>query len=47
MLDYKEYERVFNAGDDSVTFTGGTREHRGKPALKAFLDWAHDGVRRV
>jgi ketosteroid isomerase-like protein len=57
MLDYKEYERVFNTGDDallverffddSVTFTGGTREHRGKPALKAFLDWAHDGVREV
>jgi hypothetical protein len=30
-----------------VLFTGGTREYRGKAALKAFLDWAHDGVREV
>lgn len=57
MLNYKEYEALFNTGDDmaliarffdeDVVFTGGTREYRGKSQLKAFLDWAHDGVREV
>jgi ketosteroid isomerase-like protein len=57
MLNYDQYEALFNTGDDAalveryfaddVLFTGGTREHRGKAALKAFLDWAHDGVREV
>ncbi len=57
MLNYDQYEAVFNTGDDAalierffdddVRFTGGTREYRGKAALRAFLDWAHDGVREV
>jgi ketosteroid isomerase-like protein len=57
MLDYNAYIALFNTGDDAalvdryfdddVVFTGGTREHRGKAALLAFLDWAHDGVREV
>jgi ketosteroid isomerase-like protein len=57
MLDYTEYEALFNTGNDAalverffaddVRFTGGAREHHGKAALKAFLDWAHDGVREV
>jgi hypothetical protein len=32
---------------DDVAFSGGTRDYRGKAALKSFLDWAHDGVREV
>jgi len=57
MLNYDEYSTLFNTGDDAaliarffaddVVFTGGTREHRGKDALKSFLDWAHNGVREV
>ena len=57
MFNYTEYEALFNTGDDAaliarffdddVVFTGGTREHRGKAALKGFLDWAHDGVREI
>ena len=57
MLNYDHYSALFNTGDDAalverffaddVLFTGGTREHRGRAALKAFLDWAHDGVREV
>jgi len=57
MLNYDDYIALFNTGDDAalverffaadVVFTGGTRDHRGKAALKAFLDWAHDGVREV
>jgi ketosteroid isomerase-like protein len=57
MLNYDHYSALFNTGDDAalverffaddVVFTGGTREHRGKAALKEFLDWAHDGVREV
>jgi ketosteroid isomerase-like protein len=57
MIDYKEYEQLFNTGDDTalvaryfhddVLFSGGTRQYRGKAALKSFLDWAHDGVREV
>lgn len=57
MLSYKEYEALFNTGDDAalierffhddVIFTGGAREYRGKAQLKDFLDWAHDGVREV
>lgn len=57
MINYKDYEAVFNTGDDAtlvarffadeVVFTGGSREHRGKDALRAFLAWAHDGVREV
>jgi len=57
MLNYNEYEAVFNTGDDEklvqryfdddVRFTGGNREHRGKEELRRFLAWAHDGVREV
>jgi hypothetical protein len=56
-LDYAEYERVFNTGDDAqlvkrffcddVRFSGGTRDHQGKDGLLGFLAWAHDGVREV
>ena len=57
MLNYDDYVAVFNTGDDAllvdrffaddVAFSGGTRDYQGKAALKAFLDWAHDGVREV
>ncbi len=57
MLNYADYERVFNSGDDEalietffaddLVFTGGTREHHGKQGLREFLNWAHDGVREV
>jgi SnoaL-like domain len=57
MLNYDDYIRVFNTGDDAlllerffdenVTFSGGSRTYQGKAALKGFLDWAHDGVREV
>jgi hypothetical protein len=57
MLNYDDYIAVFNTGDDAalvarffdddVRFSGGSRDYRGKAALKAFLDWAHDGVREV
>ncbi len=56
-MDYKAYEACFNTGDDAelirrffcddVRFSGGSRDYRGKSELKAFLDWAHDGVREV
>jgi len=56
-LDYQAYEALFNSGDDAalverffdddVVFSGGTRGYRGRDQLKAFLDWAHDGVREV
>ena len=57
MLNYDDYIALFNTGDDAalverffaedVKFSGGTRDYRGKAALKSFLDWAHDGVREV
>lgn len=57
MLDYDDYIATFCTGDDDllvdrffaddVTFTGGSRDHRGKAALRQFLAWAHDGVREV
>ncbi len=57
MLNYNDYIALFNTGDDAalverffaddVVFSGGTRDYQGKAALKAFLDWAHDGVREV
>ena len=57
MLDYDQYIATFNTGDDAallerffdddVVFTAGARDYRGKAALKAFLDWAHDGVREM
>jgi ketosteroid isomerase-like protein len=57
MLNYDDYIALFNTGNDAalieqffaddVVFTGGSRDYRGKAELKAFLDWAHDGVREV
>jgi ketosteroid isomerase-like protein len=57
MLNYDDYIAVFNTGDDAtllerfyaedVVFTGGSRDYRGKAALRSFLAWAHDGVREV
>jgi ketosteroid isomerase-like protein len=57
MLNYDDYVALFNTGDDialidrffadDCVFMGNTREHRGKAELRAFLDWAHDGVREV
>jgi predicted SnoaL-like aldol condensation-catalyzing enzyme len=56
-FSYPDYIEVFNSGDDDalverfyhedLTFTGGTRRHRGKDGLREFLAWAHDGVREV
>jgi ketosteroid isomerase-like protein len=56
-MDYAAYEALFNSGDDAllvdryfaddVAFSGGTREYRGKEELRAFLAWAHDGVREI
>lgn len=56
-FDYDAYIALFSTGDDDalvdryfaddVIFTGGTRQHRGKGALRAFLGWAHNGVREV
>lgn len=57
MLNYNDYIALFNTGDDAalvdrffaeeIAFSGGTRDYQGRAALKAFLDWAHDGVREV
>jgi ketosteroid isomerase-like protein len=57
VLNYDDYIALFNSGDDAalverffaddVVFSGGSRDYQGKAALKAFLDWAHDGVREV
>jgi ketosteroid isomerase-like protein len=57
MIDYAEYEALFNTGDDAalverffaddLVFSGGSRDHRGKDGLLGFLAWAHDGVREV
>jgi SnoaL-like domain len=57
MLNYDDYIALFNKGDDAalierffaedLRFSGGSRDYHGKAALKAFLDWAHDGVREV
>jgi hypothetical protein len=58
MLNYDDYIALFNTGDDAalierffadgISFSGGSSgDHKGKAALKAFLDWAHDGVREV
>jgi ketosteroid isomerase-like protein len=56
-MDYSAYQAVFNSGDDDalverffhedVVFTGGSRLHEGREALRGFLAWAHDGVREV
>jgi len=57
MLNYDDYIALFNTGDDAalidryfaddVRFSGGSRDYEGRAGLKAFLDWAHDGVREV
>ncbi|MBO9498949.1 MAG: nuclear transport factor 2 family protein [Novosphingobium sp.] len=56
-LDYQAYEALFNTGDDEalverffapdcrMVSANGVRE--GHEGLKAFLAWAHDGVREV
>ncbi|WP_353189907.1 nuclear transport factor 2 family protein [Pandoraea pnomenusa] len=54
MLDYAEYERLFNEGDDvahterfftdDVVFAGGSIEVTGKPGLYKFLAFAHNGI---
>ncbi|WEK45788.1 MAG: nuclear transport factor 2 family protein [Candidatus Andeanibacterium colombiense] len=56
-LDYQAYEALFNTGDDEalverffaptcrMVSANGVREGHG--GLKAFLAWAHDGVREV
>lgn len=56
-MDYAAYIETFCTGDDDalvdrffhddVRFTGGSRDHHGKEALRGFLAWAHDGVREV
>ncbi|MFC4256592.1 DUF4440 domain-containing protein [Altererythrobacter xixiisoli] len=54
-FDYDAYIALFNSGDDAALIehwfaddcvmesSGGLR--RGKPAMREFLGWAHDGVR--
>ncbi|MDX9875151.1 MAG: nuclear transport factor 2 family protein [Spongiibacteraceae bacterium] len=54
MLDYQEYERLFNAGDDDglverffaddIEFITASRTCAGKAQLREFLAFAHDGV---
>jgi len=54
MLDYAEYERLFNEGDDithtetffadDILFVGSSIEIKGKPDLYKFLNFAHNGV---
>lgn len=56
-LDYQAYETLFNTGDDDalverffapgcrMVSTNGVRE--GREGVRAFLAWAHDGVREV
>ena len=56
-MDYREYERLFNSGNDDALldaffhedceFVATTRALKGRKALKEFLAWAHDGVREV
>ncbi|MBF8270317.1 MAG: hypothetical protein HW386_2026 [Gammaproteobacteria bacterium] len=56
-MNYNEYIALFNSGDDEalieryyaddLVFSGGSRDYRGKDGLRAFLNWAHDGVREV
>ena len=56
-MNYDDYISLFNSGEDAallerfyaedVVFSGGTRDIRGKEGLRAFLNWAHDGVREV
>ena len=56
-MNFADYEALFNTGDDAalvdryfaddIVFTGGARLHRGRDELRAFLAWAHDGVREV
>ncbi len=56
-MNYDEYVTLFNTGDDEalieryfadeIEFSGSTRYYRGKSDVRAFLAWAHDGVREV
>src|SRR5215831_6331379 len=56
-MDYAEYVRAFNSGDDAalverffcrdVLFQSGPRILRGADELLKFLHWAHDGIREI
>jgi len=56
-MNYDEYVALFNTGDDEalieryfaddIEFSGTGRYYRGKDEVRAFLAWAHDGVREV
>lgn len=56
-FDFARYVALFNTGDDAglcetfyhpdAVMLTGEREVVGRDALKAFLDWAHDGVRET
>lgn len=56
-FDYDEYVRAFNQGDDGALvdryfsedceFLGSSMTRRGRGDVKAFLAWAHDGIREI
>jgi hypothetical protein len=56
-MDYDEYIRDFNSGDDArlvnqwftedCIFQSGPRLLHGRQALLEFLTWAHDGIREI
>lgn len=56
-MDFATYIRAFNTGDDAalvrdfyapdIHFQSGPRILRGADELRAFLNWAHDGIREI
>ncbi|HWG30184.1 MAG TPA: hypothetical protein VN676_06520, partial [Steroidobacteraceae bacterium] len=56
-MDFADYIRTFNTGDDAVLvrdfyapdihFQSGPRILRGTDELLQFLNWAHDGIREI
>jgi len=56
-MDYAEYIRAFNSGDDAglvstfftpdLRFQSGLRVLNGAGELLKFLNWAHDGIREI
>ncbi len=56
-MDYAAYVAAFNAGDDAALVArfyapdcamhSASRLVEGREGLRAFLDWAHDGVREI
>ncbi|HEY1125366.1 MAG TPA: nuclear transport factor 2 family protein [Sphingobium sp.] len=56
-MNYADYVADFNTGDDAglvekwyapdCVMRSSTRTVEGRDGLKAFLDWAHDGVREI